>query len=83
MPDTYELYDGKGNLVLSEPLSPEQERDRRRQDLLGTDADMLRVVEDIIEVLTPQQKAALPQAVRDKVAKRQALRAEIAAQRTK
>lgn len=42
-----------------------------------TDAQMARVIEDIYSVLTAEQKSALPQAAKDKIAERQALRAKL------
>lgn len=46
-------------------------------ELQLSDKQMARVVEDIYAVLTADQKAALPQAVHDKIEHRKALRAKL------
>lgn len=46
-------------------------------ELRESDRQMARVVEDIYQVLTASQKAALPDAVHSKIEKRMALRAQI------
>lgn len=57
--------------------APARKAEEKRRQLAATDAHMARVIEDIYNVLTAEQKAALPQAAKDKIAERQALRAQL------
>ena len=55
----------------------ERERQKLVTDLKQSDAGMARVIEDIYDVLTEEQKAVLPQSVKDKIEQRRALRAQL------
>ena len=65
------------NVVDGVPVPPQVQDDGVMQRIIATDAAIIRVIEDIYSVLTADQKSALPQAAKDKIAERQALRAKL------
>lgn len=48
----------------------------KKQRIAATDIGLIRVIEDIFDVLTLEQKVAIPQASVDKIAERKAIRSE-------
>lgn len=80
MSDTIETYDGKGTLLSSQPLPPEQVRGRLMSALESTDARMPRALEDVIDLMIAKGVIAtsdLPVRVIDVVATKKFLRSRL------
>lgn len=74
MPPKYELFDKAGNVVESRDYTADEIKAVAKAELCAMDSAMIRVIEDLYEVLSPSQKAALPAEVAGKITKRKALR---------
>jgi hypothetical protein len=70
----YELFDGNGNIIQSREYTKEEKQAVLLLELSERDKDMPRLIEDIIDVLTPEQKEKISSITLDKYQEKKTLR---------
>lgn len=66
-----------GTAWVADPIPAIPDSELAAKELKFSDPDLIRIIEDIYNVLTPEQKASMPQSARDKIANRQVIRGRI------